>query len=88
MSADQSLSNAQFGGGGNGMPSQYGNGMTPEPIRAQPHQHADFDSPDVVALQARNMSTYGRTTAWRSRTGSVPNPHSRQTMGSYLNFDS
>jgi hypothetical protein len=81
------MSSVQQGLGGisNGMPSQNGAGNTPEPIHAMPHQNADFDVPGVKGYQQKNLTTYGRTTAWASGKG--PTPISKQTIGSYLNFD-
>lgn len=87
MAAVQSLSSVQFGGPNNGLPSSYGVGNVPESISAKPHEHADFDTPGVVGLQSKNQTTYGRTTAWRVPHGNTPPPYSKNTAGSYLNFD-
>jgi len=82
-----SNSSVQFGGSNNGVPSGYGVGNVPDSIRAQPHQNADFDTPGVVGYQSKNLTTYGRTTAWRVPSGKTPAPFSKNTAGSYLNFD-
>lgn len=85
MSASNlSASQMGLGGASNGLPTPVP-GNVPQAISAQAHEHADFDVPAVKGLQARNISTYGRTTAWAAGKGPVP--ISKQTIGSYLNFD-
>jgi len=87
MAAVQSLSSVQFGGPNNGQPSTYGVGNVPEAHAMKPHEHADFDTPGVVGFQSKNSTTYGRTTAWRVPGGKAPAPYSKNTAGSYLNFE-
>jgi hypothetical protein len=80
------LSAAQFGGPNNGVSPGTAPAQIPASINVPTEQRQSSEG-GVVGLQSKNQTTYGRTTAWRVPNGATPAPYSKNTSGSYLNFE-